>query len=153
MVSSLRSRITTITCGVSPRSLLRKQRDLGISEKNKGENNAFFGKHHNEQTRSKMSEKRAKGISEGRISCGPRGKKGLYESTKSGTQRYDSFYELLRMKMLDIDDNVVMWTKQHGIQIPYYFEINRKYVPDFLIQKTNCITIEEIKGYENPKKT
>lgn len=55
---------------------------------------------------------------------------------------YDSSYELLRMKQLDLYQ--LPWTKKHGIKIPYFDKngISHYYIPDFLI---NNKIIEEVK--------
>ena len=54
------------------------------------------------------------------------------------------------MIQLDKDDDVISWTKRHGISIPYeYNGIIHNYIPDFLIEYKNGKTvIEELKGYE-----
>lgn len=118
--------------------------------KQTGENNSFFGRRHDEETRQRMSETRAHAISDGRVSCGPRGRKGTYTSIKTGViERYDSFFELLRMQLLDADDRVISWTKCHGIRIPYHWNGDRKYVPDFQVRYVEMTVIEEIKGYEH----
>jgi hypothetical protein len=124
------------------------------SEAASGINNPFYGKQHDNDTRHRMSKARALGIASGRIHA-PRGLKGWYQSSKSGESFYhDSFYEFLRMKLLDEDDSIVYWTKRHGIMIDYVFEgVNRIYVPDFLIEYRDQIQIvEEVKGYEEPNK-
>jgi hypothetical protein len=123
----------------------------------RGKQNGFYGKTHSTESRAQMSETKAKLISEGKITLkGHRGIKGWFYSTKMQQQfYYDSFYELLRMKMLDADDNIVSWTKRHGIRIPYMLsEQNKYYVPDFLIEEVNANkkVIEEVKGYEPPQK-
>lgn len=117
-----------------------------------GTGNHFYGRRHDAASRSRMSSARAAGISEGRIRCGPRGRKGAYTSSKTGLEEhYDSFFELLRMRMLDDDDTVTSWTKRHGITIPYEFEAARRtYVPDFLVSRNDVVSLEEIKGYEDP---
>lgn len=114
-----------------------------------GFGNPFFGKKHSEKSCSRMSLTRSLGISEGRIGA-QRGIKGLYESSKMDHKmRYDSFYEFVRMQMLDDDNEVISWTKNHGIRIAYEFNGERKtYVPDFLISYDSKIVLEEIKGYE-----
>ena len=39
------------------------------------------------------------------------------------------------MIQLDKDDDVISWTKRHGISIPYeYNDIMHNYIPDFLIE-------------------
>lgn len=122
-----------------------------------GKNNAFFGKHHSEQTKKHLSEIKAKLIANGsiQITKSSRGLKGYYFSSKMNEMfRYDSFIELLRMKMLDIDCTVNQWTKRHSIIIPYEIDNkNKNYVPDFLIIKiNNDVIIEEVKGYEEQNK-
>lgn len=76
-------------------------------------------------------------------------KKGTYQSKKTGAiELYDSSYELKRMQELDLDPNVLSWTKKHGIRIPYTFNgCIMHYVPDFLIVCTNEILLEEVKGF------
>jgi hypothetical protein len=81
--------------------------------------------------------------------------KGYYTSTKTNTKfRFDSFVELIRMNLLDNDDEVVSWTKRHGIRIKYILDgVMKRYIPDFMIVKKDGSTvIEEVKGYENAKK-
>lgn len=124
------------------------------SEAASGANNAFYGKTHDKETRKRMSRSRAEGIMMGRIVT-PRGIKGWYTSTKTGEKYYhDSFYEAIRMKILDETLEVKSWTKRHGIMIEYEFDNNNKlYVPDFLIEyQDGTCTLEEVKGYENPLK-
>jgi hypothetical protein len=63
----------------------------------------------------------------------------------------DSALELFRMYQLDLDDDVVFWTKYHSIKIKYEFENEYKhYVPDFLIKRTSQdrMIVEEVKGYD-----
>lgn len=75
-------------------------------------------------------------------SCGckkRRGHGGTYKSKLSGVvESYDSNWELIRMKMLDDDSDVVSWTKLHKIKIAYEdnneIKKQRNYVPDFLIK-------------------
>lgn len=75
--------------------------------------------------------------------------RGKYTSRKSSVDEfYQSSFELERMQQLDSDDTVLMWTKQHGIVIPY--ELNsktRRYVPDFYITTTTNTILEEVKGW------
>lgn len=132
----------------------RKLMNEHRSDTLKGEKNPFYGKTHDYKTRSQMSYSRATGIAEGRISS-PRGLKGWHSSHKSGERFYhDSFYEAIRMRMLDEMPEVDLWTKRHGIIIPYKFMgADKYYVPDFLIEYSDGHTVlEEIKGYENPEK-
>ena len=61
---------------------------------------------------------------------------------------FDSSYELSRMKQLDLDDNVMEWSK-NDIKIKYTGEDNEEhiYTPDILIKYNDgLIVIEEIKG-------
>ena len=82
-----------------------------------------------------------------------RGHHGKYVSTK--TQRcetYHSWLELDRMRILDLDPLVISWTKSHGISIPYEWNDRiRHYVPDFMIQLTDSVIIEEVKGWVGEK--
>lgn len=118
-----------------------------------GKNNHFYGKHHSLETRKHLSEVRANLIADGTIDIKPShyGLKGYYFSTKMNEMfRYDSLIEYFRMKMLDIDDNVISWTKRHKIRIPYILNgVQKNYVPDFVI---NNSIIEELKGYEEEAK-
>lgn len=125
-----------------------------ISASSTGEKNGFFGKRHDEETCARMSNTRATKIANGEISSNVKGLKGLFISRKTGSiERYDSFYEFLRMKMLDDDDNVSTWKKKHGIKIQYKIDEKQKnYIPDFFVNlKDGSIRIEEIKGYEKEK--
>ncbi len=121
-----------------------------------GENNGFYGRKHTKLSRKKMSEKRASDISTGIFDITTRyGIKGVYYSNKNKTDfRYDSFWELLRMKILDMDEAVLSWNKKHGIKIPYKYKgAIKHYVPDFLIEYSNGIMVlEELKGYEKKDK-
>lgn len=66
-----------------------------------------------------------------------------------GTQEwFDSSYEETKMK--ELENQNLIWTKKHGIRIPFVNSknINSYYVPDFLIiDEFGNKTIEEIKGY------
>lgn len=122
-----------------------------------GVNNAFYGKNHTIETKKHLSEVKAKLIADGTINIKPShyGLKGFYYSSKMNEMfRYDSLIELLRMKMLDFDTDVITWTKRHGIRIPYVLDgQNKLYIPDFLIKKNNGNQIlEELKGYEEETK-
>lgn len=126
-----------------------------ISENQRGGNNPFYGQKHTDEARERMSKTRSRLISEGKLRGGPRGRSGTYTSTKTGrTERYDSFFELLRMRVLDIDSTVLSWTKAHGIVIQYELRgVTHRYVPDFkIICAENNVTLEEIKGYEDASK-
>ncbi|MCK9615191.1 MAG: hypothetical protein M0R48_06780 [Candidatus Omnitrophica bacterium] len=67
---------------------------------------------------------------------------------KDGTREwYDSSYE--RNKMKEYESEGIMWTKKHGIRIPYVNSSGLKtyYVPDFLIIRNEVKIIEEVKGW------
>jgi len=75
---------------------------------------------------------------------------GWYQSIKTNEENYfQSSYEKIRMNELDRNEDVLYWTKRHGILIEYFLD-NKKYhyVPDFLIEYNNGdIFMEEVKGY------
>lgn len=112
--------------------------------------NGMTGKHHTSEAKEKMSKRKADLISSGKfdIMSNNRGKKSIYFSLKMNERFHaDSILELARMKELDADDNVEVWTKKHGIRIKYTWEgYQRTYVPDFLIVENNVKIIEEVKG-------
>lgn len=99
------------------------------------------------RSRTKMSETRANKIASGEIKL-LSGKTGFYFSTKNNCfERYDSLYELHKMKEYDLDTSILSWTKKHKIIINYEYKDNiKRYVPDFLIKKENESIIEEIKS-------
>ena len=78
--------------------------------------------------------------------------RGEFEAPKKSAfslEYYDSSWELEYMKNLENDSNVVRWTKNHGIRIPYFDEDGkyRTYKPDFLVEKENgSIELHEMKG-------
>jgi len=112
--------------------------------------NGMTGRHHSPETRALQSKSKADLISTGKfnIKTNSRGRKAFYVSTKSNTQFHaDSILELARMIELDNDGTVISWTKHHGIQIPYEFDgVQRRYVPDFLIEYKSGYMVEEVKG-------
>lgn len=62
---------------------------------------------------------------------------------------YDSSWELEHMQEFENDSEIIKWTKNHGIIIPYWDEDGklRHFKPDFLIEKKDgTIEIIEIKG-------
>lgn len=123
-----------------------------VSKKNSGKNNGMYGKKQSKKTREKRSITIASKIANGEFKHKANNfKKGWYFSEKMKEKFwYDSSWEYLRMQILDIDENVISWTKRHGIRIQYKDKnIIRNYIPDFLI---NGNTIEEIKGNFNNKK-
>lgn len=78
--------------------------------------------------------------------------RGDFENPKKSAfslEYYDSSWELEYMKELEKDPNVVKWTKNHGIRIPYFDEEGkyRTYRPDFLVEKIDgAIELHEMKG-------
>jgi len=76
-------------------------------------------------------------------------KKGYYISMRDNNKKwFDSSYELSRMKQLDLDDNVMEWSK-NDIKIKYTGDDNEEhiYTPDILVKYNDgLIVIEEIKG-------
>lgn len=77
---------------------------------------------------------------------------GIYKAPKKSAysiEYYDSEPEKQFMDYLEKSDEVLKWTKNHGIRIPYFNLDGRlaHYTPDFLIEYTNGKQeIVEIKG-------
>lgn len=77
---------------------------------------------------------------------------GEFENIKKSPynlEYYDSSWELEYMKELENDENVMKWTKNHGIRIPYFAPENkfRTYNPDFLVEYADGrIELVEMKG-------
>ncbi|MEI6579669.1 MAG: NUMOD3 domain-containing DNA-binding protein [Eubacteriales bacterium] len=114
--------------------------------------NPMKGRKHSKESKLKMSEARAKLISEGKIKIHKqfRGHPTYYFSKKNNEEFYaDSLLERYRMGLLDEDDTILKWTKKHKIRVKYIFENQEKYcVPDFFIEYKNGERyIEETKGY------
>lgn len=123
-----------------------------ISLSSSGIKNHFYGKHHSDKTKAIQSSIKCDKIASGELVLRNfnRGIKGWYHSIKMNEDfYYDSFWELLKMKLLDNNSHIISWTKKHGIKIPYK---NKYYVPDFLITYKDRKVIEEVKGFENAKK-
>lgn len=81
-------------------------------------------------------------------------KSGYYlNNTTKNNEFYRSSYELRKMKELNENVNVKMWTTKHRIRIPYYINnIRHFYIPDFLIEMVDGKKfIEETKGYIEDK--
>ena len=101
--------------------------------------------------REKMSIIISKLYSDGTISNeSNRYKSGKYTSKKNEEFFYSSSYELEAMKLFDESHNINNWTNKHNIRIKYYYNnLNRHYVPDFLIKFNNGDEyIIEMKGWE-----
>lgn len=80
-----------------------------------------------------------------------RPERGEFENSKKSPynfEYYDSSWELDFMKELEADENVLKWTKNHGIVVPYWDEDAKLsgFKPDFLVQTKDRIEIIEIKG-------
>lgn len=123
-----------------------------VSKKNSGKNNGMYGKKQSKKTREKRSITMATKIANGEFKHKINNfKKGWYFSEKMKEKFwYDSTWEYLRMQILDIDNDVISWTKRHKIRISYKDNnIMRNYIPDFFINES---IIEEIKGNFNNKK-
>lgn len=101
--------------------------------------------------KTKSYASRALSIVKGKVNSVTHGICGNYISNKSNIKEwYQSSYELIRMQELDMDDNVITWTKKHKICI----KLTDKtwYIPDFLIEyKNNNKILEEVKGYVRNK--
>lgn len=117
------------------------------------------GKHHTEEAKEKLRQyalsdeataKRNKMISERFATVGSLLPKHThYTSTKTGRiETMDSSWERKYSELLDSDDNVELWTKKHGISIPYEHEgKQRLYYPDFWVRlKSGDVVIVELKG-------
>lgn len=75
-------------------------------------------------------------------------KRGTYTSASGENFRYDSSYELRRMKELDyVETDVISWQRCKFV-IPYTGTDGNThhYNPDFLVTRNDDITIEEVKG-------
>ena len=105
------------------------------------------GKKFSEQHVRNMSVSAVRRIESGKFG----GKQEIYFSEKTGEKNYShSKFELELMKLFDIDDSILAWTKNHGIKIPYrYLHRNHLYVPDFLVTRKNgTVELVEAKGFE-----
>lgn len=96
--------------------------------------------------RRAMSEAKVRFLSSG----GFHGKQSEYVSVKTGEKNWaHSGFEVELMKKMDASDDVVSWTKNHSIKIPYEWNGQRIYVPDFLVEMQGGLMIVlEAKGYE-----
>lgn len=76
--------------------------------------------------------------------------KGFLLNTKTNKDEYyHSSWEMNKMIEFNENENIVIWTKKHGINISYFYKnMNRIYLPDFyIVFKDGSRKIEEIKGY------
>lgn len=77
-------------------------------------------------------------------------KRGYYKNNKNNCLEYfHSSWEEELMKELDANEDVLNWTKKHGVIIKYKHDgIIKSYIPDFFIEyRDGKKIIEEIKGY------
>jgi hypothetical protein len=76
-------------------------------------------------------------------------KTGVFTSKKNEDFIYASSYELSAMELFDKTKEITNWTNKHGIRIKYYYnDLNRHYVPDFLVDFRNGKSyIFEMKGW------
>ena len=71
---------------------------------------------------------------------------GIYENPKKSPwnfEKYQSDLERRMMDRLERDPYVVKWMKRHGITIPWIDgqKHQRRYVPDFLVQKQGARSV------------
>jgi len=73
----------------------------------------------------------------------------IFNCKTNENEFYHSSWEMNRMIELNEDDNIILWTKKHGIHISYFYKTSmRNYLPDFYIEyKNGKKQLEEIKGY------
>jgi hypothetical protein len=86
-------------------------------------------------------------LSEGKYAIKNNWKTGYFIKKDGTPEWYDSSLELKKMKYYEYMNFI--WTKKHGIRIPYKNSkgINTYYVPDFLIIIDNIKILEETKGW------
>lgn len=72
--------------------------------------------------------------------------RGHHESPKTGLKhRYRSRWELQYMQLLDADPDVIQWRSEPTV-IPYELDgKQRRYVPDFIVQRADGIELVEVK--------
>ena len=88
----------------------------------------------NDEYRNHQSDVKSKMIADGVFNPHSNHKSGTYYG-----EHYDSLWELAYMIKLDYEKK--LWTKKHGIRIPYQYENKQhNYVPDFLID--GCVIAE-----------
>jgi len=76
-------------------------------------------------------------------------KTGVFISKNNENFIYSSSYELSAMELFDKSEEIITWTNKHGIRIKYYYNnLNRHYVPDFLVDfKNGKSYVFEMKGW------
>ena len=95
----------------------------------------------------KSIDTRSTNLANGLIESKNNWKCGYYIRSNKQREWYDSSYELIKMK--EYDDKNLVWTKKHGIKIPFIKNNGVKsfYVPDFLLIINNKKIIVEVKGW------
>lgn len=79
-------------------------------------------------------------------------KRGIFENPKKSPfsiEKYDDGWEKEYMEQLEADSEVIKWTKNHNIKIPYVDDAGYKkhFEPDFLVEKADGKKeIHEVKG-------
>jgi hypothetical protein len=104
----------------------------------------------NEEFRENMSKKISELYSLGIIKNDKnKYKTGIFTNKNNEDFIYSSSYELEAMKLFDKTEYINKWTNKHGIRIKYYYNnLNRHYVPDFLVDFENGKSyIIEMKGW------
>jgi hypothetical protein len=100
--------------------------------------------------RENMSEKISKLYSSGVLKNEKnKYKTGVYTDKNNENFIYSSSYELETMKLFDVTEHIEDWTNKHHIRIKYYYNnLNRHYVPDFLVNfKNGKSYVIEMKGW------
>jgi hypothetical protein len=117
----------------------------GQSEESRQKAAKRFREHnpaHNTETLAKRIDTYTKRLANGEYTIKNNWKTGYYKRKNGNKEWYDSSLELRYMQHLDSIG--VVWTKKHGIRIPYKRgELKTFYVPDFLVENE----LHEIKGW------
>lgn len=103
----------------------------------------------------KFSEQHCRALSEAKVRSLELGKfhgrQSEYVSIKTGERNWaHSRWERQLMRMFDERSDIIYWTKNHNIRIPYQWNgRQRTYVPDFyIVDDVGIVTLLEAKGYE-----
>lgn len=96
--------------------------------------------------RSRSEAQAVRAQREGAVGASSRGKKAAFQSVKAGGWvAADSAYEYARMIQLEEDPDVAAWCRCAD-KIPYtYGGVERLYVPDFCVVRSDGAFIEEVK--------
>lgn len=68
-------------------------------------------------------------------------KKGVYDKTK-----FHSEPELNFARLLEYDSDVIRWLRPHKEEFNLFYNRNRRYEPDFVVETKEIIYLVEIKG-------